>query len=739
MSFGTIGGKVIFGSTPARWAFTSGVSPFKTTFDVSREDAAALVKGAMAPVTLILRGDVDPLSVENLYVTKQVPADVPALGRVEVVDRRYFWDRKSAALGFNMRRKTDIRRLSDPATLDQNQTIVANVAYMPWSLKGFTIPNSSTKVPWEAKSIIQEIVKRAGTIENDLSGAQPKVIFQSDAQTLASQLPIENLVLSGDYATMLEQMLDYIPGIGVYVNAKGDVVFYSKTDKSEAAMVVAAGPEKVNRGHVETVDLSRERPSKILVKFFREVELRFDYLETDSAPTTDGEPLTMENVLPIPDFSLSINGQTLPTGAWITIQQALTAWGSMPLVKGARRMTLADLQRASVPFNGLVEAIGAIGVTSVDANWVRRITTALQHYRRTYRIPRTWMDRIFRLRASRVATQDRATSARGKALAYSDYAYLGTTRSLYHDAASGRDMSYVANHPCFAANALFSAPTTLPTPGGVEIVDEEQGIIRLEIITDKAQVYGTVFPSQVELNGDNTTPGTQARFCGPTGNLAGDDPSRPRCWDILADPTRWPKLTSSHACAVVLTCQPGLGAWWDGVDPGQFTVIEVTPEKVGLKGVPCLGPPMEVLIGASMETARIAWLDSKASHIKACFGPPFQGTKAEVDALTLNFGPVPEGQIKFSDPGASLASIAAGAARRIYQTMHDRMQGSMTGTMVPSIHPQGWLSDVEHVLDPSGEVSTKLTLPPLVQALPLEAYLPMSVRRQLIHAAGTGT
>lgn len=734
---GNLGGYDILSSSTVAWTIQDGVTPAIATFDLAPEDADKLLAGGLVPVDLIL----GPLLVKNLYVIQEVAPDVPGLARVQVADRRWFWSYRMEKLGFNIRRKLGNKYLEEPNRISGARTVVDTVLYAPWSMKGpgtalgpvGSGSGSSGTTPWKAHEVLDVLLERLVQAEYEVSSVRFQHIILKGAEARLSDekaTPIENLFLEGDLASCLGQLLDYLPGVGVYVDRDGIVVFYSRSNGGEAGMVQALGAAKVGAGVVRPVKLGRTRPSAINVCFDREVELRFDYNET-SGQTTTPDALTMENVLPIPDFSLDVDGETLPQGTWITIQQALTAWGTLPLVRGPRPITIADLQRAAVPFNGLVEAIGALGIASYDVDWMSRIVTALTHYRRTFRINKRWMDRIFQLKATRVGTLDFATGSRGKSLIFSDYSYLGTLRSIFHDYSSGaQDGSYVRNSAIFSGGVI--SQTTPAAPGQVHVVDEDLGIISFDYFVDVAQVYGTVFPSQVELNGDNTSPGSPAPFGGPSGNLTSKT-SRPRAWDILIDPTRYPKLTANHKCATILSATPGMGGFKrrdpkKPTEAGQFHVIQIKPSDVHpFAGQDdCTGPIMEVHVGAGLETARVPWLDADSNEMQAAFG--LTAGTARLNEIVLNA----KGQ------GASLDAIALATAERIYHRLADRNIGSMTGTLVPDIEPGGWLSSVEHSIQPSGEMSTRVGLPDAVPALDIMSYLPPSTKRQIMKLANQG-
>ena len=73
---------------------------------------------------------------------------------------------------------------------------------------------------------------------------------------------------------------DYIAE--VRVDADGSVVAYSRLTGREIPLLLNAGPESVDQGHVQLIQHARERPASITVLFSREIEIRFDAEELAS-------------------------------------------------------------------------------------------------------------------------------------------------------------------------------------------------------------------------------------------------------------------------------------------------------------------------------------------------------------------------------------------------------------------------------------------------------------------------
>lgn len=740
---GVVGGVTILGSSMAQWTLTEGVRPSTATVDIDAGDVDRLLRTFPSPITLTLFVGSAQLDYQFLYALQQVAAESPQIARVQLVDQRYFWTTRQMRAGFNVRRKTGIRYFTAPNAISGPRQVIPTIAYAPWSLRGSEGAVGTTT--WRAVDILEEIKKRiADTVESATGQAPPDPEIAPSASFAVRQLPVEDLFLHGDVATCVAQMMDYFPGIGLFIRADGTPVFFSKAAGDDADMVKALGPEKVGAGHVEPMlSLRNVRPKRIEVCFLRECELRFDFNE---GGTTSEDGRYLENVLPIPDFTLTVGSETLAQGTWITIQQALTAWnadGGLPLLKGTRPLTLNDVQRACIPENGIAEAIGILGIASPTANWTARIATLLAHYRRTYRINKRWMDRIFQLKASRVAMQNFTTGARADSPIYSDYAYLGTMRSLYRDRLN-KTLNYVNNQPIFSGGNISA--TQIAAPGRVVIVDHDQGILRFEFLGDPAGVYQTVFPSQIVSRRDESSgPGHAiSGGGGPTGDVTNRRVNI--AWGILSDPANVLQLMPNHRAATIVTAMPGLGAQGLQIDEkaGQFHIESVSPTDHGVGDFAgsneCKGPVLQVFITPGLDTALVPWFDDtdKSAAIEACFGPPFTSS-TDAASFTLN-APVGTGGGK-GNPGAvgaSLREMALAAAARIWHSLADRAQGSTSGTLVPSIEPRGWIEGVTHALLPSGEASTAISIADRVEPFDLVAYLPPGVRWTILRLVDPG-
>ena len=166
-------------------------------------------------------------------------------------------------------------------------------------------------------------------------------------------------------------------------------------------------------------------------------------------------------------------------------------------------------------------------------------------------------------------------------------------------------------------------------------------------------------------------------------------------------------------------------------DKRQLHRVEIKPQDVagilpeaaraGLNDA--LGPPREIFIGPTIETARIRWLDERAADIERIFGaregePNLQGlvVNEEADA----FG------------AASINRIARAAAAQVYAQAGDRIEGTMSGLINPNVRVGGRIKEVDVVMDTNGKATCDLELPPLEIKPSLFAFLDES-QRKILH------
>lgn len=733
MTKATIGGFPILGSSPARWEIKDGVRPYIGEFDLIPGDAKQLIinAGNKQPIELFIdTGFSTPLRVKGLWPLNIYPGDNPHIMRVMVADVRWFWPYAHVLRRYNMHRHATVQRVTSNSRLELDP-VVPRVQYWRWSVK-------TNQQKYNTSEVVLDIVRSAcAKVHNGV----PSITVDPSIGTKINNIPVEQLTIddAGDQAVM--RVMAYIPEGKIYPNSDGGIVISSKASGEEEGVVNSLGPEMVNRGHIEFVDNRVVRPSKIEVLFTREVEVRFDFNETAQAVvpgatvTRDEDPLgdrrEMQNVLPLPDFQLQVNGGMAAQGTYVTMDEAFNGWGKILNPFNPSMGVKLDhplVQKAFMPFNDLWSVLGLIGITNPNADWVSRLSAVQEHYRRTFRINSRWMDRIMSVRPYRVATIELISGQRAPAMAYCDYCILNTTRTIWKDKAAGQNLSYYINMTGYPANGVIN-DSTIPSAAKVSIPDSDQGIIHVDFLTDQFRVYEMMLPSNIIQNvtGDLTRRTDTVAF------------------DAVIDPSMpLPRLSPSFKFATILSVIPA--------SPNSIHQLhKVTIEPKDLKGLMpndsalenAIGPVMQIRVGAGVETARVRWIDSAAGEIEKMFGvnvrprcelhadctggtPDEEPPTFNIDNLVLNLG-TPRDTIS-----ASLTNIAKAVACRVYASLIDRYQGQKTGNLTPGATPLGWADSILHEVATTGECTTKVALPDKIEQFSMLSFLDSSSRAVIL-------
>lgn len=672
------------------WTITTGVRPHQRVFEMSTHRARAIFERAGAQLTVdsaasgtrtrdrpspvgpltfeIHRPNVAPLIVRGLYILATQPGSDPNTLSVLVSDRRWLLTRELVERSYNIRRTTGERRILNGSVVPiQVAPRAADYAYRRTSLKDGIRP-------WTAREILDDLL-----LECFGEGG-----FAYDDE-LNLQDGVEGLTTPRAADEALEAAFAFLPGVTIYPGIDGLIHVLNTLSGREQAAVKAAGVPLWGGGNWALVDRSQVRPPHVEVYLDREQELRFDFRSEELQTMVRGrEPLTLENVLPCPDPTLTLaSGRVVHQGTWITVDEALAAWALLadfPAPVGAltqkkiRRHYLAGFSRLHNFYS-----LDAKGHPSEV--WTRRIDAVAEHWRRTFRILPQWMDKLRGLKAYRVAVLDQETGTRARAAAYFDHTVKPSFRTLIKRGAAA--LGWEVNG---WAVDLTSARVG---PADVEVLDEDNGIIRVTPRVDPWGVAAEIAPGKLD---------------GPVPTMnAGQSLA---VWSRVG-------LKQEFRLAVVLSGVP------DAPNNERRLHREtVRPEDaVGLlPGVAnvgaCRGPVWHVSAGD--ETARFAWIDAQADAIRESVY-----TGAELPrALLVN----PD----------TVRDVARAQAARIYAWLLDRVEGSFRVSLNPTVVPAGSLTQVTHSARRAGRAvlaTTYLALPPIL--VPPSIPLPERTRRIL--------
>lgn len=711
------------------WRATTGVSPHQAEFSVPLDAVGGLLAAKRGETVLEMHGQ----TWKALSIIEPGYASDPNVGRIRVVDRRYWWSYKHHYQWINWRARVSTKRRGEwqeelqPAAVDA------------FKYRAFSSVNGAGKA-WDPLLALKYVVTA-------INGKAPII---EDAKEL-KKLPLENLDLDMEGHEAIARCLRALPGAELTIDLEGEVRIFSWLSGAEVEVVGEglikihgeAGPEIVGAGHVEKIDRANVRPKYIDVLFTPEIEVRFDFVGDDPADTEKdaGEtvekrgipktPRRVRNVLPLPDFKLTYKGKDYYQGTFFTVDDSINAWTDPPGILS--KLSHKILRRAFIPERGLWAALGLAGTLDAKgstANWSARVAALQAHYRQTFQIPKDWLERTFAMRPYLVGTIDVTTGQRAPAMAFSDHAIKPSEKGLYLDAATRKadKLAYAWNVTGYPGEnveivtdtiaAKTGAEQTQPAPATIQILDEDQGVFRVAYQVDPWGRGQMVFPSKLE----NT----------PTRDWRKSTMKKKAVFfNSITKGGKVCALAETHRLAAIMTLVPATSLYRIRVKPED--VAGLLPKAVADGLGESTGPPKEIRVGPGIETARIPWSQKAAPAIEKAFG---QGLApgADVPGLTKALRPFcvndsPGEKGAKGERGASLNQIALAHAASFYATVHDRVEGSMSAPMNADYIPTGAIDSVSHQVDGDGAPTSSISLRPTIEPIDVAAYFDASTFR----------
>lgn len=717
----TLGGVPLLGSRPVSWTFRDGVRPHQEYFDVGSDSAKTLLAKAGKPMELSMNVNGITRKISQLWLMNIMPGDNPQIMRALVSDRRWMLPYFSYLRRYNMRRNVGFQRVGDTNT-PALQPVVPRVWYWRWSLK---TPNADPpEGKWQPSDVLDDILKAIETSEKEYSGSAAGFSISKDIRSTDKKLSIENFVIDDSGDTALLQVLSRFPEAGIYVDDNGQYVVYSKINGAEAQKVKSLGPEIVGGGHLMQVDNEFQRPKEIEVRFSIEAEVRHDAIQTIGEITVPDIRL-LENVVPVPDFSVQIQGATVVQHTYVELGKLLRGWGSPPGVGGSR-LSDAVLEKAALPYLDLWAALLLTGLRTPDQDWAARIGALQQHWRKTYRLNPQWMDRTLQVKASRVGLIDVVSGTSGPAQAYCDHSYIGTQRSFFKTLSQGTMEPFINidGYPTGSSVPGVSSPPgakslteeSKAAPAQVRIEDGDQGIIHVDFQSDPNHIYEAALPGKI-VRAD------EAEF-GPTHDISKPGGAQAIGFDMVTSANQVPKLSHNFKLAVILThvpASPNDERQLYSVTVKPDDVKDILPSPVG----PAKGPKWVVRVRPGHDSVRalIRWVDSRAEDIEALFG--VTDKKPQLDDLVLNAKP----QAKIDNQqSASLVEIARAIGASIYGRFVDRFEGQGTGHLHSGLNLDGWMESITVQIDQRGAGTTMIKMADAPQQLDFRSLLDSGTR-----------
>lgn len=686
MSVALLGPIPILNHQQVAWEERPGVVPMRRIIELEKKSGQAYrAQLGAGETSLKLAANGKTVEFKRLRITRERPPTQPWHVALEVVDIREAWARTWVISRYNTRRRSGDRRIVQRDVLG-NLAVVDDIEYHPASLNPPFDPHGRR---WTPSEILNDVLKQ---INDQLEGPWQ---FTWTVGKLEDASPIENVDLDDDGATAITRVLALIPGAQIKLEQDSTVVVYNALDGSEAKALQEAGPP-VRETVIDVIaDNSMIAPSSINVLLTRELEVRGDFQLLSSTNTNaaniDGRFL--ENVAPVPDPDLQDN----PPGTWLTFERLFDLWGSNPVTGAKLSHDFIHRQWMNPHFLlGLAEFGEQRAAMSGDqAQWALRAATIKQHYYKTMRWNRRWVDRFLRLQAYRIAIIDTENGTRAPAPCWQDFALRYGSRAQL----IAKQVLLARNVDGWSANIADGRVA----PATVSILDEDQGIIQINLRTDPFGFAEEVIPSSL----DNV----------PTAEIGNVD-GKPRFFAELRGPgAAVPKFSAIHRAAVIMSAVPncpiGLQQLHiEKVNLGDVAALIPTP---GAFPAGAAGPVWNIRIPPKLETARFAWQDNQAEAIEAAFGLRQRDGKqlaADLASIQVN--------------GQATRAIALAAAAVVYAGFRTRPVGQRVTHLDSAAKVVGALASVLHRVTDDNALSVRS----ISDALPerdLMAMLPESV------------
>lgn len=680
----TLGGLHVDAFRTIEWHMTTGVLPYQTVLEVAASEGAFFLSKIGEPLHLTIE-DLKPLEVDYVFVLGEVPASTPFTRAFLISDRRWRWSRKHMKRSYNIRRRTGDTRLETegklvPLEVAQN---IDEYFFAPYST------DNGTK--WTAKRSLEDFF-------DELQGTVDPLPYEFRGH-LNPPIALNDVEINDPAPAALAVLLKAIPGTDLYVDLSGKVIIFNTLDGSEKEVVQGAGSPVEGSGFPKMIDLSKISPSEIVVYVEREIEVRFDTI-TEGSTAIDDELRLLENVVPITDPSLVVDGKTVAAGTWVGLEAAIAAWNTYK-DPGGDGMNRPDLTLQTIREGYLTPKLYNLftlyGNPIVDPIWVGRIGSLRAHFRKTYRVPRKWMDRARSIKAHRAAILDVTTGTRALARVYSDYCVKPSIRARITDANARLMGINYFGYNAFLADAKIS-------PAYVQILDDQVGIVHLDYRNDLYGMVNEIIPSAV-LNI-------------PTIDMSRED--LPHTWGEKSQTgSRLPTLYTNHRAAIVFTMIP---ASPNGL--GQYHAEVVKPEDAqaavtNLSPVGSTGPRWELFVGPEILTARVAWKDSESALIEQAFGINNDKNKpVDLSSLTINLD--------------DIKAVARAVAATVWKRFQTRVLGEKSVRLNPEVPITGSISSVEHGTNTLGHAVTRIRLAEELADLDPLALLPASTRATIL-------
>lgn len=662
MIYATLNGTELLAKAPISWTLAYGTTPQVTSIEVPDDEVQRVLDRARiqfsgqvrtrerggfsesGPVTLELRDTDKPerdVIVQGLYITSVGPADRLNSKLVQLADRRWLAPRTVVRRLYNIRKDSGDRRLigADGNTPEQLGQTVTDYAFRAPTLRG-------EGEPWTPYAVLYDVLAEVFGEGGFKIGRLPD--WRDDVESL-------ELWDRGDEA--LSRLQSLLPGLEFFVDYDGKVTTANLYDEDEHKLV-----EQIDAAGVEAGDLVLAQrhpviPQGFQVQFLARTELRLDYVEGVTAQGTVSrlrEPLELQNViinpvlrLTLPDGREANMGEAIEVSTWLSAINTLKAEdgvsGPEITQEQIRAHWMAGWAGWTIPY---VRSQGAANGALLQ-KWTAIFAALRSHWRRTFRIRPEWVDKVYGLKASRVAIIDAENGSRAKATVHAQYLVRISQLAFNTDY---KVTNLIVDD--YADNLQESQVS----PFDVIVLNPDAGLIQLVPRTDeegKAQSYvlGTVTASEI--------------------------PSA----DIRDAAVIWgkAKLNSEFKVAVVLSAQRCSPPNEKSLHVEEVTLADAA-RRLGLSKTPDASGPLYELRSFEDE-ARFAWDDERSDEILEAY---YAGAEFPAE---LQVNSEATKQLALAHAAAKLAEVLPRYVGTVRIPMRALVPAGSIGTVTHTISP----------------------------------------------------
>lgn len=612
----TLNGVPLAATSSVVWRFQTGTTPYTTVFTVHRAGWNQLrgLLGQDAELDIVdARGE--SVRIRGVTPLHVVPSDSKYRVSFLVADRRWKWAYKLIARDYNIAKKTGDRTIVGGA--EQFVPIEAQVTVDEYDYRPYSLKEDGKK--WTAKDAVIDVLEKL----TETGGRRRGYIIESfpvNSEGEDGQFSLQNIVLrdSGDAA--LARLLSYIPGAEVYIDKDGIARVIDAADLQKTRAHLETLPPERRDGEYSTfVDRSKIRPKRVVVHYQREVELLAEFQDDFNPTQTEWRSRQrpfLDNVIPTVDPSTVVGREfdpeketfvdkTVAQGTWVEVKNWLEAMDA-DKPENSLPWTFETIRKFWVRFDleGVLGAGQKIPDTLETGNAAARVSALREHFRQTFRLNRTLVERVRDMMDVRVATIDPVTGARAPAAVWSQYCIIPSGKGIHMPSRQdfwkdGMAINVDALQDSADGEKIIK---TTPSAAGLVFRDKDLGIFRVEPILSPFGTDASIIPCHVVTERGEGTP------TAPSYNMAKQDEDPIAFGMRVEGTTAGLQLRKSMRLKALFTIVPAAPN-----NARQFhkEIVEVDSldslfaGEYGIKGGD--GPDLEVFVPPGEATARFAW------------------------------------------------------------------------------------------------------------------------------------